>query len=170
MRGVTVDYWWRALRETQIRSHERLAASSQYWVQTLGPPTPNIRVNKSPGFKKKEVGYRQRCQTLYHIFQKPSTTALGTDVDQAKTSSSDPTSLKSISEFRLEDLTLSRHRKVLNRRISFKAPIFHRSDTSFGAVSREIHGKNSKSLEDCHVLNQNGFRRDSLQDSCRFQS
>ena len=69
---------------------------------------------------------RQRRQTLHNLFHN-ITTQRGSDSQPDNVSTPDTSLLQSNAEVCLGDSTLSRYRKVLNRRKSLQAPTFHRS-------------------------------------------
>lgn len=99
-----------------------------------------------------------RRQSLYQVTFCSQTTP------QTTSSISDPSLLQSNAEFVLEDSTLSRYRKVLNRRRSLQAPVFNRSSI---LPNGGLPEGNVDSFQDCHFhspKNQDR-RRVSFQDS-----
>lgn len=105
-----------------------------------------------------------RRQTLHHILQGKTIPPRESSSDsQISTSTSDPCSLpQTKAEFFRGDSSLSRYRKVLNRRRSLQAPILHQSCLgSFG----EEGGMFSKSLQPPLVnRSQNSCRLVSFQE------
>ena len=108
-----------------------------------------------------------RRQTLHDSFCSSDTPRTSDNKTIATTS--DPSLLQTNAAFALGDLTLSRYRKVLNRRRSLQAPIFDQPSCSIGRLDEEVNII-SKTLQDCHVRVpqltrkfKNSFRRVSFQ-------
>lgn len=148
------------------------------------PPSPGVHPGKSILHRRKSVAdvgrantvepigqpTWQRRQTLHHIFHN-TTTPRAPGGNQANASVSDPSLMETGIDISPGDPTLSRYRKVLNRRRSLQVGTYYQPHCTLDRLGVNHGGeRNSKSLEECHVLpsmnKTRRFRRISFQDFC----
>lgn len=148
------------------------------------PPSPSVHLGKSILSRRKsmaDAGQANsgeptgqptwlRRQTLHHIFHS-TTTPRAPSENQANASVSDPFLMETSIDVSLGDPTLSRYRKVLNRRRSLQTGTFNQPFCPVERLGANRGGeRNSKSLEECHVLPSTNktqrFRRVPFQDFC----
>lgn len=170
----------------QLVSERKTATNSVLKVQSW-PPSPSVHLGKSilkrgtsvtdvTGQANNEAAESAagqptwlRRQTLHHIFHSTTSIPRASET-QTNPSISDPCLMQTSKEVSAKDSTQSRYRKVLNRRRSLQVGAYYQSTCSMERIGGNRAGQpNSKSLEDCHVLNTTNktqrCRRVSFQDS-----